>query len=134
MRLRFFTTAARVHLDIFTLCKCNYSFFSSLTLPFFPPTACIIIYCFSLLCRRWVGGKKLFYCFFLLRGTSECQQYPISLSYSGYTFICTVITIPCPPPRTRTQFLSHFQFHLQQKLFLLFSPFATFDLSENFNC
>lgn len=65
MRLRFFTTAARVHLDIFTLCKCNYSFFSSLTLPFFPPTACIIIYCFSLLCRRWVGGKKIVLLFFL---------------------------------------------------------------------
>lgn len=83
-------TAARPPGIFHILCcemHCNYAFG-------LPPRShhetCIIIYCFSL--SEWKEGKHC-YCYFV----QGARRYPIQPSYSGYTFICTVITIPCPP-------------------------------------
>lgn len=90
MRLRI--SPPRVHLDIFTFAVLWNATLAS-TSP--PHETCIIIYCFSLWEGRegeWVGGKDC-YCYFLLEAHSDIQFS----RHSGYTFICTVITSPCPP-------------------------------------
>lgn len=116
---------ARVHLDIFTfrIVKCNFSFFPTSSHRNLHNNLLL----FAL--RKKGSEKKLFYCF-MFGARAERQQYPILLSYSGYTFICIVITNLCPPTTSKVSFF--LISNSSSTNAFCFSSF--FDLSENFNC